>query len=363
MSIDGKPMGAWYPYSLSPTMGAWIAQSFYWHWRYTMDETFLKERAYPYCAAIADGLAGLMTPDKNGKLKLTLSTSPELHNNTQKAWMSPISNFDLSLIRWIFGANAEMAEAMTMMQAAARWKDLLSRMDDLAVDRDNGALLVSPDEPLKESHRHFSHLMAIHPLGILNTEGTDRDRNIIDASYRQIDDFGSKFWCGYSFSWMACMRARTGQADMALESLKNYMDCTLRNGFHVNGPQTRKELSDYNTMRAFTLEGNFAASQAVHEMLLHSWGNLIRIFPAVPSAWKNVSFERLRAEGGFDIGAEMKDGNVTRVTITSIAYQLLRLRDPFRNEEYVSNIEVNREDNNELHCKMKKGDILQLTLK
>jgi len=98
-------------------------------------------------------------------------------------------------------------------------------------------------------------------------------------------------------------------------------------------------------------------------MLLQSWGNLIRIFPAVPSAWKNVSFERLRAEGGFDIGAEMKDGNVTRVTITSIADQLLRLRDPFRNQEYVSNIEVNREDNNELHCKMKKGDILQLTLK
>jgi len=253
MSIDGKPMGAWYPYSLSPTMGAWISQSFYWHWRYTMDEVFLKERAYPYCAAIADGLAGLMTPDKNGKLKLTLSTSPELHNNTQKAWMTPNSNFDLSLIRWIFGANAEMAEAMTMLEAAARWKDLLSRMDDLAVDGDNGALLVSPDEPLKESHRHFSHLIAIHPLGILNTEGTDRDRNIIDASYRQIDDFGSKFWCGYSFSWMACMRARTGQADMALESLKNYMDCTLRNGFHVNGPQTRKELSEYNNMRAFTL--------------------------------------------------------------------------------------------------------------
>jgi alpha-L-fucosidase 2 len=116
-------------------------------------------------------------------------------------------------------------------------------------------------------------------------------------------------------------------------------------------------------MRAFTLEGNFAASQAVHEMLLQSWGNLIRIFPAVPSAWKNVSFERLRAEGGFEINSEMKDGNVIRVTITATADQLLRLRNPFRNQEYVSNIELERKDNNELHCKMKKGDKLQLTLK
>jgi len=363
MSIDGKPMGAWYPYSLSPTMGAWIAQSFYWHWRYTMDETFLKERAYPYCAAIADGLAGLMTPDKNGKLKLTLSTSPELHNNTQKAWMTPNSNFDLSLIRWIFGANAEMAEVLGMEEAKVRWQQLLSTMDDLAVEGEDGKLLISPDEPLKESHRHFSHLMAIYPLGILHIEGSAKDLKIINASLAQIDSLGSKYWCGYSFSWMACLRARVAQADKALESLRDYMDCTLRNGFHVNGPQTRKELSDYNTMRAFTLEGNFAASQAVHEMLLQSWGNLIRIFPAVPSDWKNVSFERLRAEGGFDVDAEMKDGNVIRVTLTATANQLLRLRNPFRNQEYVSNIELESKDNNELHCNMKKGDILQLTLK
>ena len=72
-----------------------------------------------------------------------------------------------------------------------------------------------------------------------------------------------------------------GQAEPALENLRNYMDCTLQNGFHVNGPQTRKELSDYNRMRAFTLEGNFGAAKAVHEMLLKSWGGRVRIFPEI----------------------------------------------------------------------------------
>ena len=112
MALDGKPMGVWYQYSLSPTMGAWVAQSFYWHWRYTMDPQFLKERAYPYCSGIAEALVGLMKPDKNGKLKLALSSSPEIHNNFQQAWLTPNSNFDLALIRWIFGANAEMADAL-----------------------------------------------------------------------------------------------------------------------------------------------------------------------------------------------------------------------------------------------------------
>ena len=50
-----------------------------------------------------------------------------------------------------------------------------------------GALLVAPDYSLRESHRHFSHLMAIHPLGILNIDGTEKDRNIINASLEQID--------------------------------------------------------------------------------------------------------------------------------------------------------------------------------
>lgn len=362
MALDGKPMGAWFQYTLSPTMGAWVAQSFYWHWRYTMDQKFLRERAYPYCYGIAEALAGLMNPDENGKLKLPLSSSPEIHNNNQKAWLTPNSNFDLSLIRWIFGANAEMAEALGNQNDADHWKDLLVKMDDLAVEGEDGPLLVSPDEPLNESHRHFSHLMAIHPLGTLNIEGSDRDRKIIDASLIQIDSLGSKFWCGYSFSWMACMRARAGQAAKALENIKNYMDCTLRNGFHVNGPQSRKELSDYFKMRAFTLEGNFAASQAVHEMLLQSWGGLIRIFPAMPGEWRDASFRQFRAEGGFIVDAERKGGKTVMVNITATVDNSLRIRNPFGSQEFESNITQGK-TGNELSCYMNKGQTLRLSLK
>jgi len=359
MALDGKPMGAWFQYTLSPTMGAWVAQSFFWHWRYTMDPQFLKERAYPYCASIAEALVALMKPDKNGKLKLDLSSSPEIHNNTQKAWFTPNSHFDLSLIRWIFGANAEMAKALNLEKEAIRWQSLLEKMDDLATMVNDGPLLVSPNEPLTESHRHFSHLMAIHPLGTLNIEGTDRDRKIIEASLSQIDQFGSKYWCGYSFSWMSCMRARAGQPDKALEDLVNYLDCTTRNGFHVNGPQTRSELSDYK-MRAFTLEGNFAASQAVHEMLLQSWGGLIRIFPAMPGTWEEASFRQLRTEGGFLVDAVRSKGKTTSVTITATADQPLRLKNPFETAEFSSDTKMVTTEKGMIIYSMKKGQTVHL---
>ncbi len=362
MALDGRPMGAWYQYTLSPTMGAWVAQSFYWHWRYTMDTQFLKERAYPYCTEIAEALVGLMKPDENGKLKLPLSSSPEIHNNSQQSWLKPNSNFDLSLIRWIFGANIEMAKDLGLEKDEAHWSTLLAQMDDLALDAKDGTLLVAPGEPLTESHRHFSHLMAIHPLGIIDIEGTDREHKIIDASLQQIDSLGSKFWCGYSFSWMACMRARVGQADKALEYLNNYMDCTSRNGFHQNGLQTRKDLPAYK-MRAFTLEGNFAAAQAVHEMLLQSWGGHLRIFPAMPEKWKNASFDHWRAEGGFIVDAERKAGKTIHVSVTATVDQLLRLKNPFGQNEFESNIAMERNGNDELLCQLNKGQTLKLSLK
>lgn len=358
MALNGKPMGAWFQYTLSPTMGAWVAQAFYWHWRYTMDLQFLEERAYPYCTSIAKGLLGLMEPDENGMLKLALSSSPEIHNNRQEAWLKPNSNNDLALIRWIFGANAEMAKALGKANEEKHWHDLLSKMDALAVLGNDGPLLITSGEPLSESHRHHAHLMGIHPLGIIHIEGSDRDRRIIEASLQQIDALGTLLWTGYSFAWMANIQARAGRADRALEFLDNYVNSfTLRNGFHRNGESTDHNLSSFRS-RAFTLEGNFAAGQAVHEMLLQSWGNRIRIFPAIPDDWMDVSFSNLRAEGGYIVSARRKEGQTTYVEITSTVDQYLKLKDPFNGMSFKSNIALKESSHNEFSCQLNKGQTL-----
>ena len=78
MSLAGEPLAGWGQYSLSPTMAAWIAHLFYLHWRYTMDEAFLRERAYPWCRDVGTCLLGLLKPDANGRLVLPLTSSPEI---------------------------------------------------------------------------------------------------------------------------------------------------------------------------------------------------------------------------------------------------------------------------------------------
>jgi alpha-L-fucosidase 2 len=329
MTLDGDSIGGWAQYSLSPTSTAWIAQSFYLHWKYTADARFLRDRAYPWCADAGRALLALMAPGADGRLKLPLSSSPEIFDNSPRAWLPPNSNYDLTLIRFLFEANREMATAIGDPTAARTWRDALGRMDPLDVDAGSGALTFAPGLPYADSHRHFSHAMAVYPIGSVHVEGSDADRRTVAATIDQIAQRGTRQWVGYSFSWMSAMAARAGQADRALEFARAFARAFVGpNGFHLNGDQTRSGLSSF-TYRPFTLEGNFLEMQALHEMLLQSWGGVLRVFPAVSAEWANVSFDRLRAEGGFIVSAVRADGRTARVEVRATVAGTLRLRDPF----------------------------------
>jgi alpha-L-fucosidase 2 len=333
MALDGQPLAGWGQYSLSPVQGAWVADAFYRHWRYIADARFLADRAYPYCTLVADGLVALLKPDAQGRLKLPLSSSPEIHDNSLAAWMTPLTNYDLSLIRSLFGSLAEMATSLGRRADVVKWSRLLDRLDPLAVDGATGVLKVSPTESLAESHRHLSHLMAIHPLGLLTIAGGDGDRRVIAASLDRLAALGTSNWVGYSFAWAACMEARAGRADDAERYLSTFVRAfLLRNGFHANGDQTRSGITRA-TYRPFTLEGNFAAAQAVHEMLLQSWGGVVRVFPAIPARWRDAAFTDLRAEGGYKVSARRSDGRTIEVRVEATRDGAVKLRDPFEGRD------------------------------
>jgi len=327
MALNGRALGGWGQYSLSPTMGAWVAQSFYRHWKFTGDSTFLVQRAYPFLSEIGEATLALLAPDSTGKLKLPLSTSPEFNDNAPSAWLPPNSNFDLALLRWLFGALAETAGAAGLPDEARHWNEALGRLDPLDRDPATGALTVAREFPYAESHRHFSHAMAIHPLGLLDPEGADS--TTVRATLDGLARYGTDWWVGYSFSWHSAMLARAGRAEEALRQLELFSRAfVLRNGFHANGDQTGVGYSRF-TYRPFTLEGNFLAMEAVHEMLLQSWDGTVRVFPAVSDRWADVSFRDLRAEGGLRVSAVRRAGCTVEVRIVAGRDARLRLRDPF----------------------------------
>lgn len=356
-TLAGKPTAGWSQYALAPTNALWVGQSFYLHWRYTMDRGFLETRAYPWLSEIATGIVNLLEVS-NGRLYLPLSSSPEIHNNSIRAWLEPNSNYDLSLMHWAFDALAEMANELGKTDEADSWRQVRRQLDDPWVD-DKNVLMFAQGEPFRSSHRHHSHTMAIHPLATLNINGSDRDRAIIDATLDCMHNQGTRAWTGYSFSWFSCVLARAGRAEEALRYLVDYERAfILRNGFHVNGDQIGAGLSDAR-YRPFTLEGNFLAMEAVHDMLLQSWGGTLRVFPAVSDKWANVSFDFLRGEGGFRVSAERRAGKTVQVKVTATANGLLRLKNPFGDQKFHAS-RPHQTNGDELHYTLRAGQTVEM---
>jgi alpha-L-fucosidase 2 len=176
--------------------------------------------------------------------------------------------------------------------------------------------------------------MAIHPLGLIFWENWPDDQEIIKASMADLEKSGTSQWCGYSFSWLASLAARARDGDKAEKALEIFSKAfCLRNSFHCNGDQSGKGYSNFR-YRPFTLEGNFAAAAGLQEMLLQSYNDTIRLFPAVPVDWKDISFKTLRAEGAFLVSAERRDGQTQTVTIISENGGTCRLINPFGKNDY-----------------------------
>lgn len=303
-TLLGREMGGWIQYSCSPTVSAWLAQHFYLHWRYSKDRAFLKHHAWPWLRSTAlhlDELT-LQSPLFQGKRVLPLSSSPEIGDNGLNAWFpNTWTNYDLALARFVFEKTAELATELNRTAEAEKWRQCLRELPDFALEPD-GALMFAPTLAYRESHRHFSHLMAIHPLGLLRMD-QDGESATIQQSLKLLDSIGPSAWCGYSYAWLANLRARARDGEGAAEALRIFAEAFVSpNSFHLNGDQSGKGYSSF-TYRPFTLEGNFAFAAGLQEMLLQSQGGVLRVFPAVPNAWKALSFKDLRAEGAFLVSA------------------------------------------------------------
>lgn len=326
-TLTGEPMGGWIQYSMSQTVAAWLAQHFYLHWKYSADRTFLKERAYPFLKDVAIYLEQVSEVTPEGVRKLEFSSSPEVFDNSLQAWFSDMTNYDLAMMHFLFKAAAELAHELNLTDESSHWTALEAQLPDYDVDEE-GCLTFAKGYPYNESHRHFSHAMAIHPMGLIDWSDGEKSQHIIRATLKRLDEVGPDYWTGYSYSWLANMKARAFDGKGAAQALRTFAECfCLKNTFHANGDQTQSGKSRF-TYRPFTLEGNFAFASGIQEMLLQSHTGTIRIFPALPEEWKDVSFEGLRAMGAFLVSAQMEGGEITRVRIYSEKGGMLKIARP-----------------------------------
>lgn len=356
-TIDGKPMGGWSQYALSPTMSIWTAQSFDEYYLYTGDETFLRERAFPFLEEVGEAIRGLLR-EEDGKLYLPLSTSPEIHDAEPEAYLKPNSNFDLALMRYLFMRLAEYCRLLN--KDGTVYAEILSKLDDIAVI--DGYIGLNRTERLRESHRHFSHLMCLYPLHLINYD-TEEHKALYHKAIEEIEYLGMGMWVGFSYAMCAQIYAMAEMGNAAYEKLRQFADgFVAENGFHLNGDFQQKGYSTFH-YRPFTLESLFGYCDALQEMLLQEHRGYLHLFPAIPKKWEEraLSFRDLRSYGGVLVSGRAEHGILQEVSLNLPKPMKLTIKNTFFQEEvlvrYENKEERILEENGFFTCSLPAGTV------
>jgi hypothetical protein len=212
----------------------------------------------------------------------------------------------------------------------ARWEEIDRRLPlgSIAGEGGRAELLLWDGQPLSESHRHHSHLAGIYPFDIFDLDGADRA--LVRNSMRTLTRMGTSGWTGWCVPWASILHARVGNGTTAELLLEAFRRMFMSPGY----ASTHDAVFPGFTLRdgrpdIMQIEAAMGAAAAVLEMLLHTRGGVLRVFPAVPAAWPAASFQRIRAEGAFLVSASWRDGCVEEVRIVSEAGAPLRLANPW----------------------------------
>lgn len=311
-SLNGEFMGAWAQYALTPTMTIWVAKAFEDYYHYSGDENFLKTRAYPFMEKVEKGVRGLLIY-KNGKYYLPIYSSPEMYEDQPESVRLGITNFDQSLLIYLYKTMIKFCNYLKI--DANEYIDILEKLDPIFVD-DDKFIMLSNERRMPFSHRHFSHLMCVYPLNVLNNDNGENEQ-IIKNSMLEIEQLGTGWWVGFSFPWCATLYSKIYNGNAAYEKLRTFNIAYLsQNGFHLNGDYKGYGTSQWH-YRPFTLEALYAYCDSVQEMLLQDNKDYIELFPAMPDRWEKAEFKDLRVERGLLVSAKYERGKVIEFSVNS----------------------------------------------
>ena len=345
-----------------------IGQYFWNYFLYTGDEAFLRERAYPVMKKAAEFYLQYLKWDEVKAEYYIYPASPyecESGNNFRN------TTSDLAAIRSSFQACIQASERLgTDAAKRQQWQKVLDHLADypltqLADGTEAGAAALDKDgKPADMPGYGFCCSTAsVFPTGTLGIK--DKGSRLYNAAAARVRTHPQ---LSYAISPVAVVAARLGMADEALKHLSfsirqlqhfpqglfyniDHWDYLSRYASKVEADRMKAQ-RDYITDRASKykqigvsgakrridaptqpfvqcgLETLSILAEAVNEMLLQSWDQTIRVFPATPADWP-AAFT-LRATGGFIVSSEKERGGSAKyVLVTSELGNECRLANPW----------------------------------
>ena len=326
----------------------WTCHDYWLMLERTMDANRTTDKFFPLLKKSVNTYLHFMVEGEDGKVHLPTTRSPEYGGGED-------CNFNLALFRWGLRTLIHIDQRYQISDPLLpRWKDVLARLVDYPTN-ENG-FMVAKDFPFEQSHRHYSHLMMIYPLCEINIDQPE-NRDLIAKSVDHWINYPGTGNAGYSWSGAAAMYALQGDGKKAA----SYLDTFMRmQALYPKNPAKIHPTTMYTeTGRVQPVtETPLSLCDSMQLMLLQSWGNKIRVFPAVPRSWKNIAFDGLLAAGGFKVSAVRKGGKTQFVSIESLAGEPCLLKTDLVPDriEGVERQAVRRRSDGVFQIDLKRGD-------
>ncbi len=287
---------------------SWLAQNLWDHYAFTLDEDYLRTRAYPVMKELCEFWEDTLIELPDGTLVSPDGYSPE-HGPEEDG-----VSFDQQLAWDVFtnyiegssalGVDKEYREKVASMKGKllgpriGKWGQLQEWM----VDR---------DDP-NDDHRHLSHLIAVMPGRQISPFTTPKlaEAAKVSVNARGDGSEGKQQGEGFPYAWKASIWARLHDGNRAYKILNAH----LKNCFHNN-------LTHNNC-----LDGNSGRAAGLCEMLIQSHMGEIHLLPALPDVWANGQVKGIRARGAFEVDMDWADGKLSQAVIRSEQGQMCRVR-------------------------------------
>lgn len=295
---------------------AWLCRNLWDHYAFTQDKDYLR-RVYPLLRGAADYWESQLIEEPDGTLVAPVGKSPE-HGPWAKG-----NSFDQQLV-WdlyantaeatrILGVDREFGERLEARRAKllgpqiGRWGQLQEWREDI-------------DDP-EGTHRHTSHLLAVHPGIQISPEQTP---DLAKAAAISLIARGEES-TGWALAARINLWARLRQPERAYGHIRRLLRpvTTGRIQGNFGGGVYWNLLA---CCPPFQIDANFGYTAGVAEMLIQSHLGTSDLLPALPEAWANGSVKGLRARGGCVVDLEWPKGTVTAYRISSAEPRQVRIR-------------------------------------